>query len=477
MDYRNTTSTVLTGIIAMSLLAVGIIPAAAASRPPGDRPNLVILLADDLGYADVGFNGCRDIPTPHIDSIARQGVRMTQGYVSFSVCAPSRAGLITGRYQDRFGFCRNPTINPAVETAGLPLTERTLADHLAKVGYTSVAIGKWHLGTHPTLHPLERGFDEFFGFLSGGHNYFPEELTLEDLSEVRRPWEWYRTKLLHNHTRVAIDDYLTDELSDFAVSAIEKYADRPFFLYVAYNAPHTPLQATEKYLARFPDIKDPKRKTYAAMVSALDDGIGRILEAIDRRGLAENTLVVFLSDNGGPFKVNGSRNLPLRDGKGSPFEGGIRVPFAMRWTGTLPAGVDYTKPVISLDIAATILARAGVEPPRDKPLDGVDLLPYLTGKNDGRPHDVLYWRWFGSNTAAIREGDYKWIANGKEKPPQTYLFDVEHDISESRNLVSGEADRAARLQAKWEAWASQMKDPAFPGLGTWNPAAEKNDRR
>ncbi len=357
------------------------------------RPNFIVILADDLGYADVGFNGCHDIPTPHIDSIAAEGVRFTNGYVTYSVCGPSRAGLMTGRYQDRFGFSVNPTIDPSNPQAGLPLEEKTIAEILKSVGYTSMAIGKWHLGTHSTLRPLARGFDEFFGFLSGGHDYFPENLTLNDLSEVKKQWDWYRTKLLRNEERVQTHAYLTDELSDEAVAFVDRQGNQPFFLYLAYNAPHTPLQATPKYLDRFRHIADKRRRTYAAMVSAVDDGVGRILAKLEERAIADDTLVFFLSDNGGPIgktpSANGSLNDPLRGGKGSPFEGGIRVPFAARWTGTIPVGIDYDQPVISLDIMATIAAQAEASISTQRPLDGVDLLPYLSGQDSTTPHEQL----------------------------------------------------------------------------------------
>ena len=225
-------------------------PSAEVSEQLERPPNLVLIVTDDQGWWDVGFNGCTDIPTPNIDRIAREGVRFSDGYVTDSVCGPSRAGLITGRYQDRFGASRNPTIDPSVPDNGVPRTERNLAELLGPRGYKTMAVGKWHLGTHPDLVPSERGFDEFYGFLSGGHRYFPEQLTLEDLSEVDRPWAWYQTKLLHNVRRVSIDEYLTDALSSAAVEFVERTQDSPFFLYLAYNAPHTPLQAPPEYLER-----------------------------------------------------------------------------------------------------------------------------------------------------------------------------------------------------------------------------------
>ncbi|NDV61611.1 sulfatase-like hydrolase/transferase [Puniceicoccales bacterium CK1056] len=428
-------------------------------------PNLVVILTDDQGYQDVGFNGCEDIPTPNIDSIASNGIRFTNGYVSYPVCGPSRAGLLTGRYQGRFGFTTNPTIDPAVPHAGIPLEEKNIAEVLSPVGYRSMIIGKWHMGSHPQNHPLNRGFDEFFGFLSGGHNYFPENYTLNDLSEVKKKWDWYRTKLIHNRERVDIEQYLTDELSDRAVAFVERQAcsDSPFFLYLAYNAPHTPLQATEKYLSRFTHIKDKKRRTYAAMVSSVDDGVGALLSAIEEKGLTEETIILFLSDNGGATN-NASRNLPLRGNKGTMWEGGVRVPFAMQWKGQIPEGIDYDEPVISLDILPTIAALSNAPLSEERPLDGVNLIPYLRGEKDGAPHAQLTWRDFRSGGFAIRQGDLK-LVREKPRTNEPKLYDLEKDISEKRDLRGKYANKADSMQAAWDEWESQLKPLAFPTLG------------
>lgn len=431
-----------------------------------EKPNLVIILADDLGNHDVGFNGCTDIPTPNIDSIARNGVRFTNGYVSFSVCGPSRAGLLTGRYQDRFGFTTNPTIDPNNPDAGLPKEEKNIAEVLKPVGYHSAIIGKWHMGTHRSNHPLNRGFDCFFGFLSGGHNYFPDQLTLNDLSEVSRIWEWYRTRIMENHERVDTKEYLTDELSNAASGFIERQAKRksPFCLYLAYNAPHAPLQATEKYLSRFPDIQDTRRRTYAAMVSAMDDGVGRVLATLRVHNLEKNTLVFFLSDNGGPLKKNASDNGAFRGAKGDLFEGGIRVPFALQWKGTVPAGTDYDQPVISLDILATIAGLSDAPLSTDRPLDGVNLIPYLTGHKKGRPHDELFWRKWEQQGMAIRSGDVKLVSNGQRQKNPAELFDLSTDWQETQNINRSSPEKASRLQQDWDAWNAQLKDCIFPTL-------------
>ncbi|MDT0551855.1 sulfatase-like hydrolase/transferase [Urechidicola vernalis] len=441
------------------------------------KPNLIIIMTDDMGWADVGFNGCKDIPTPNIDIIANEGVRFDEGYVSFPVCGPSRAGLLTGRYQDRFGFTTNPSIDPNNPIAGLPVEEETIAQVLRKAEYNSAIVGKWHMGTNAVFHPLERGFDYFYGFLSGGHNYYHDQLIYNDLSDVTSKWGWYKTKIKENHSVVETDDYLTDELSDAAVSYINKQArnDQHFMLYLAYNAPHTPLQATEKYLARFPNIKDKKRKTYAAMVSAVDDGVGRVLNALKEQGLDEETIIVFLSDNGGAHN-NASDNGPLRGLKGDLFEGGVRVPFAMRWKGNIPEGKTYKNAVSSLDIMATIVARNNIKINKERPLDGVDLVPFLTGNKKGNPHDVLFWRKWEQNAMAIRKGNLKLVKNIKDNHKDLELFDLSLDVSESNNSKVKVKQTSKELQKEWEQWNSELKDRVFPTLGSDNWWSKKGKK-
>ncbi len=430
------------------------------------NPNLVLILTDDQGYWDVGFNGCTDIPTPNIDRIAHEGVRFTNGYVTYPVCSPSRAGLITGRYQGRFGYHRNPTLNPFDSMAGLPVEEENMAEILKKVGYHSGIIGKWHLGTHPRFRPNVRGFQEFYGFVAGGHRYFPEDLIYPDIESVDRAGGWYNTKLLRNETRIETDEYLTDELSNEAVSFIERNSTKPFFLYLSYNAPHTPMQATDKYLNRFDHIEDPLRKTYAAMVSAVDDGVGRVLEKLDELNLNKNTLVFFLSDNGGATN-NGSINMPLRGRKGSVYEGGMRVPFSFRWTGKFSAGVDYDYPISSMDILATMVKLTGVEISADRPLDGVDLMPFVTGENTGRPHESLFWLKWDSREGAARVVDDKLALLEKEKT--TAMYQLSEDIGEKNDLANSRSEDVNRMTAAFEGWKEQLIEPAFDPLGTWRP--------
>ncbi len=451
----------------ISLLAFSIhVALNSISLADHHRPNLVIIMTDDQGYADVGFNGCEDIPTPHIDRIAHEGVRFTNGYVTYPVCSPSRAGLITGRYQGRFGYRRNPTLNPFDEKAGLPLEEENIAEILKKINYHTGYVGKWHLGTHPQFRPNARGFDEFYGFEAGGHRYFPEDLTYPTIEDVDRKGGWYNTKLLRNDRRVETNEYLTDEFSHEAVDFIAHNHDKPFLLFLSYNAPHTPMQASQKYLDRFTHIEDKLRRTYAAMVSAVDDGVGRVLDTIDTHGLAEKTLVFFLSDNGGASN-NGSRNAPLRDNKGTIYEGGMRVPFAFRWTGKVPSGVDYDKPVSSMDILGTIAGLTGVEISSERPLDGVNLMPFLTGKDRGTPHSALFWQMFDKDHAAVRIGDDKFSDLNKQNV--TELYDLSRDKIESNNLVKSQPEKARQLQEILDTWTSQLEPARFDPLGTWNP--------
>src|SRR5262245_50848142 len=382
-------------ILAAALVVV--VACAHASSAQVRQPNIVMIVGDDMGYADIGVHGSKDIPTPHIDALAKGGVRFSDAYVTGPHCSPTRAGLLTGRYQQRFGHEVNMGAD-AGPNGGLPPSERTMADRLKAAGYRTALFGKWHLGSAAHLHPMSRGFDEFYGFLGGDHSYFESaENGANPLYDGRNP--------------VEASGYLTDVLTDRAVAFIRREKSRPFFLYLAYNAVHTPMHAPDKYLARFKGIPDSQRRTYAAMMSAMDDGIGRTLAALRAEGLEENTLIFFFSDNGGPTMpgttINGATNTPLRGSKRQTWEGGIRVPFMIRWKGRLPEGKIDSRPIIQIDVLPTALAAAGVEPAAGWKLDGVDLLPFLTGKARGVPHDALYWRMFGH--MAIRKGPWKLV--------------------------------------------------------------------
>jgi arylsulfatase A-like enzyme len=414
--------------------------AAQSSR----KPNVVLIIADDLGYADLGCQGAKDISTPNIDRLAAGGVRFTDGYVSCPVCSPTRAGINTGRYQQRFGHEFNPgPPAQAGETFGLPLTERTIADYFKSAGYATGLVGKWHLGYRPEYTPTKRGYDEFFGFLGGAHSYLESGKGVDGIFRGTTP--------------VNEKEYLTDALNREAVAFIERHAAEPFFLYLAYNAVHTPNQATDKYLQRFAGIADPLRRTMAAKLAALDDGVGAVLKTLADRGIENDTLIVFISDNGGPTPTNGSRNTPLSGFKGQVWEGGIRVPYLMQFKGRLPAGQIYRQPVISLDILPTALAAAGVPVPADRKLDGVNLLPYLAGQANKPPHEALCWR-FGTSWA-IRKGEYKLTAQKSE--PQ--LFNLAEDIAEKHDLTADKPDIARQLKADWDRWNAQLAAPLWQG--------------
>ena len=463
------------------------------------QPNVLILLADDLGYADIGAQGCQDIPTPHIDSLAKNGVRCTSGYVSSCMCSPSRAGLMTGRSQSRFGHEINWEGNGPSGEKGLPLTEKTFPQLMKAGGYRTGVIGKWHLGNEERFHPLARGFDEFFGFLGGGHDYL---------------MDWRPDNLLQrNHDTIGAtskkpDDskYLTTVLGNEAAAFIHRNKDAPWFLYVPFNAPHTPKQATAALLARFAHITDENRRTYAAMVSGMDDAVGTILDQLRKDGIEDNTLIVFLSDNGGPLERNGSLNTPLSGEKGTMFEGGIRVPFLVQWKAKLPAGKTYDRAVSSLDLLPTALAAAKVAiiAPRDAPgaspasptadsskanassegpsssrgavtatFDGVDIVPFLAGERSGDPHDFLFWRMSYRRIWAVRAGDDKIVMQAQGKPPHPTsrtprLVNLADDLKELTDLTAQNPARASELRARYDAWNATLPAPL------WKP--EKGDK-
>lgn len=454
-------------------------PATAAAR----RPNIVILLADDLGYADVGFQGCQDIPTPNIDGLARGGVRCTNGYVSGPYCSPTRAGLLTGRYQQRFGheFNPGPRGEPGgagIDSIGLPLSETTIADRLKAAGYATGMVGKWHLGVAPKFHPQKRGFDEYFGFLGGAHVYLPGLPNivfpgLQDAPAAGTPAVRRQPAPIYRGTEAVQEgEYLTDAFAREAISFIERHQNEPFLLYLPFNAVHTPMHATDKRLEKFASISDPMRRTYCAMTLALDEAIGKVLDKLRSTNLEQDTLIFFCSDNGGPTvrraALNASRNTPLRGSKVSTLEGGIRVPFVVSWKGKLPAGKVYEQPVIQLDFLPTALAAAGVEVKADWKLDGVNLLPYLTGETAGTPHQSLYWRL--GQQMAIRQGDWKLVkyshefAGEESSEPLSplRLYNLRRDIGETIDLASAEPQKLKEYLAVWEQWSQTLAEPLWP---------------
>ena len=389
--------------------------AIAAER---DRPNIIVIMADDLGYADLGCYGGKDIPTPNIDRLAADGVRFTSGYVTGNMCGPSRAGFLTGRHQSTFGYYRNVD-QPFDPAQGLPKIE-TIASLLQKQGYTTGGVGKWHMGTANEQHPNAMGFDDWFGFLGGGLMYFPLDHPSYKgrFSPIKRPlngkYLQHTLPLIHNKKPVQWDQYLTRELTDAGIAFLEKNQVTPFFLFMSYNAPHLDLEAPAETIAKFPEasmtavpgVTPRTRSIYGAMVHEMDAGIGKLLAKVDELGLDDNTVVWFLSDHGGMRRT--SDNRPLRGSKGNSYEGGLRVPLIVKWPGKSPAGAVLHAPVTSLDIGATALAMAGGDPDKAG-LQGKDIRAYMTGQSDEAPHDVLYW-YTGSYAApagVMRAGDFK----------------------------------------------------------------------
>ncbi len=419
-----------------------------------EKPNFILIVADDLGFADLGFNGSTQIKTPHIDQLAYTGVTFAEGYVSSPVCSPSRAGFLTGINQVGFGHDNNiggsqPGFDP--QFLGLPLSQQTIADYLKPLSYISGLIGKWHLGDAPQFHPLKRGFDEFWGYTGGGHDYFTS----------LPGGKGYKSPIESNFKIPAPITYITDDVGDESVAFIERHAKEPFFLFTSFNAPHTPMQATEEDLALYDHIKDSKRRTYAAMVHRLDINIGKIVEVVNQQGISENTLIVFISDNGGPVNSNASLNAPYNGQKGILLEGGIHVPFVMNWPKTLPVGTVYPHPVSSLDIVPTFLEMAGGVS-QDHEFDGVNLIPYVLDGNSGTPHPDLKWRF--TISAAIREGNWKLVRLPDRLP---LLYHLPSDISEQTNVALQHLKKTEQLLKKLGDWDVGLPHPIFLEGAIW----------
>ena len=431
----------------------------AISLSAKDKPNIIILLADDLGWADLGYQGSEDILSPHIDKLAKNGIRFTDGHVSASVCSPSRAGLMTGRYQQRFGHEANSP--PPVD--GMDLKQLTMADRLQKLGYRTGLIGKWHLGNQDEFYPTRRGFDYFYGLRSGSRSYFYNAQKDDKAGNAKAIEE--------NGQRVKFDGYLTDVFGQKAINFINAKDDKPFFLFHSFTAPHGPMHATEEDKVLFASIKDTKRKSYAAMIWAMDRAIGQLVDSLKASGKFENTLIWFLSDNGGATG-NASINLPLAGHKGIKFEGGTRVPFFAHWPKQFKKPKEFESMMISLDIMATSLAAAGAKDKDLKGLDGVNLLPFIQGEKATPPHQNLYWHklWF----SAMRDGPWKLIY------VQDYgyaLYNLEEDLSESKNLIQSEKKRSDRMIAKLNDWKAGLEKPRWDEAQVWFRTHSKNHIR
>ncbi|ODT85545.1 sulfatase-like hydrolase/transferase [Phenylobacterium sp. SCN 70-31] len=447
---------------------------AAVAKTPraakaGKAPNVIVIVADDLGYADISAYGAKRISTPNIDRIGLEGVRFTDGYVSAPVCGPSRAGIQTGRYQGRFGYEYNngPPQRDVEENLGLPPDELTMGEALGRQGYQTALIGKWHLGSNDAYYPTNRGYQTFVGFLTGDTAYMrldAPDLHYAPTADVALPRRTPQSQIIEGPARTVVhneDEYLTDYFGRRAAEYVTRAArsDRPYFLMLTPNAPHTPLMVTRKYYERFPQIADEHARVYAAMISALDDMVGEVLKAVDASGEADNTIVFFLTDNGCASYIPGLCSCePLRGGKLSHYEGGVRAPMMVRWPAKLKPGQVNREIVSSLDIFPTALAAAGGTLPKDRVYDGVDLTPHLTGEKAGPPHDLLAWR--RRPLASIRIGDWKlWKSLDGQ---YTLLFNLKDDLNETTNLAASRPDKLRELEAAFDRWAKDMQDPRWP---------------
>ncbi len=433
-------------------------------------PNLLLIVADDMGYGDLSCYGSTVIQTPNLDRLAKGGVRCTDGYVSSSVCSPSRAGFMTGRNGCRFGYEHNLHTPKHLNDrfTGMPLDEPLLSDRLQKLGYRTGLVGKWHLGeTLPDQHPNQRGFDHFFGMLGGSHHYWPgrkkHKLQRNGIAADEPPTPY-------------LTDWFTLEALDFIKSEPEGTEKKPWFLYLSYNTPHGPMQAKVADIERFTHIKNKTRRIYCAMQHCMDENIGKIIKQLDQSKQLENTLIVFISDNGGSVEVSHALNAPLRGTKGTFLEGGIRVPTIYHWPARLKPCV-YEKPVSTLDIMATFVTAAGGTPPptntrqpkrrrqeRMPVYDSVDLIPHFSGEKKTPPHERLFWR-MALRGSAIREGDWKLIRPNSQ-PAQ--LYNLRDDISETNDLIIKHPDIAGNLLKTFNKWETTLeRNPLFLSAPFW----------
>jgi arylsulfatase A-like enzyme len=431
------------------VIFISMFPLIGMAQKMAQRPNVILIVSDDGGYQDFGCYGGTEIPTPNIDLLARNGIRFTQAYVSASVCAPSRAGMITGKYQQRFGFEHNPSNLPAKgftkEDVGIDLSVKTIADQFKANGYATIAIGKWHLGAEEKYHPQNRGFDHFYGFLGGHRDYFgykkpagKEVVLWDDGKAVPEDQATYTTEMFTSRAR----DY------------VRANKNQPFFMYLAYNAIHTPMQGLDSLEKEFSFIKDKDRRAFAAMMKCMDTGISQLMDELKKQGIYNNTLIFFINDNGAATN-NAADNGSLRGLKGSKFEGGIRVPFIMQWPGKITAGTTYHKMVSSLDILPTALAAINGRPVKNQVLDGKNLLYYISNKSK-TPHQDLFWR--RGIAAAVHSGKWKLIRSGSNP---VLLFDLDHDIKESANLATRYPKVVKTLLGKLEHWEKGLEQPRW----------------
>lgn len=441
--------------ISASITLFAVLLTTVSSFAITDRPpNIVLILADDAGYADFGFQGSLEMRTPNLDRLAKQSTQFAQAYVSAAVCGPSRAGLLTGRYQQKYGFEENNVpgyMNPSClpdDEMGLPLDQRTIADHLKTLGYRTALIGKWHQGNADRFHPTLRGFDEFYGFRGGARSYFEmkeDDPTYRDSDRIERGMGAFEEP----------KTYLTDVFANEANAFIDRNRKTPFFVMLSFNAVHSPMHAMEEDEQLFSEMKG-KRKTLAAMTLAMDRACGRVLDKLQELQLDKNTIVVFTNDNGGPTDSNSSDNSPLSGTKANHLEGGICAPFLMRWPGVNGEGDRYSHPISTLDLLPTFFAAGGGDTKLLGDIDGVDLRPYLSGDDSDRPHPVLYWK--KESRGAIREGDWK-LLRYPDRPGE--LYDLSVDISEQNDLAAKHPQRVRDMYKTLFQWELTLERPQW----------------
>ncbi|WP_258104195.1 sulfatase-like hydrolase/transferase [Marinoscillum sp. MHG1-6] len=438
------------GLVVASLVFIACSKGNTSKSRGDSRPNIIIILADDAGYADFGFMGSKDILTPNLDALAKDGVIFTDAHVSASVCSPSRAGLLTGRYQQRFGHECN--LEPGITNA-FDSVQVTVAEYLKLQGYQTSIFGKWHLGEAAHQHPLSNGFDYFWGFLAGGRSYFPDAKD-DEPGNIKA--------ILENYTPVKFDDYLTDAIGNQAAGYIEDQARNadPFFMYLAFNAPHTPMHAKAEVIRSFGEAH--ARPVYAAMLWSMDEAIGKVINQMKNSGIYDNTLIFFLSDNGGAHN-NNSSVAPLKGWKGNQYEGGTRVPFLVIWKAEVEGGRKFDGLTSSLDIYGTIAVVAGKEPTTDNKLDGVNILPYLNGDREGNPHDILYWR--KDEMSTIRNQNMKYITS---EDSLEVMYDLDQNLGETDDLSSMYPDMKDSLKAMLSKWESGLPQPYWKEAEDWN---------
>ncbi len=439
---------VYSGIVASFLiLTASIVLSAFQKKQDKDRPNIIVILVDDAGYADFGFMGSKDLLTPNIDKLAQQSILFTDAHVTASVCSPSRAGLLTGKYQQRFGY----ECNEGDGYTGMDTAQFIIPRILQQQGYATAAFGKWHLGFETTQHPLQKGFQYYYGFLSGSRSYFYQP-GKDDRAGAKNA-------ILENHQQVKFDGYLTDVLGDKAAEYIRKNKQHPFFMYWAPNAVHTPMEATQEDLQKF--ANHPRQKL-AAMTFALDRAIGKIMDELKNQGLSDNTLIFFLSDNGGAHN-NQSTNFPLKGFKGNEFEGGHRVPFLVSWPRFIQAKKTFSGITSSLDIFPTALSAAGVNNASSYHLDGTDLLPYIKNEKQNDPHQQLVWR--KDKAAALRDGRYKLL---QIQGAGARLYDLTNDPGETKDLQRTKPEVYARLKQEFVTWEKDKMKPIWTEGAMWD---------